>query len=65
MIRSFRHKGLERFWTRSDTSRLRPDWIVRINRLLRLLQAARRPQDLAVPGTDFMRCAATSKAVTP
>jgi proteic killer suppression protein len=53
MIRSFRHKGLERFWTRSDTSRLRPNWIVKINRLLRALHAARRPQDLAVPGTGF------------
>ena len=53
MIRSFRHRGLERFWTRSDASRLRPDWTPKVNRLLRALQAARRPEDLAVPGTGF------------
>ena len=53
MIRNFRHKGLERYWTRSDASRLRPDWIGKVNRLLRAMQAARRPEDLAVPGTGF------------
>ena len=53
MIRSFRHRGLQRFWTRSDASGLRPDWIKKINRLLRALEAAKRPADLAAPGTGF------------
>ncbi len=53
MIRSIRHKGLLRFWTRSDASGLRPDWIKKVNRLLRALDGARRPEDLAVPGTGF------------
>jgi proteic killer suppression protein len=53
MIRSFRHRGSERFWTRSDTSRLRPDWVPKINRLLRALQAATRPEELAITGTGF------------
>jgi proteic killer suppression protein len=47
MIRSFRHKGLERFWTESDSSRLRPDWVPRIARILDALDAASRPQDMA------------------
>jgi len=55
MIRGFRHNGLLRFWTRSDHSRLRPDWVSRINRLLHALDAARRPSDLAVPGSGFHR----------
>ena len=54
MIRSFRHKGLQRFWTRSDASGLRPDWVGKINRLLGALEAARHPADLNVPGTGFL-----------
>ena len=53
MIRSFRHKGLQRFWTRSDTSGLRPDWISKVGRLLDALDVARNPQDLAMTGAGF------------
>ena len=53
MIRSFRHRSLQRFWTRSDTSGLRPDWISKISRLLDALDRAHKPQDLAMPGTGF------------
>jgi len=53
MIRNFRHKGLQRFWARSDASGLRPDWVGKINRLLHALDAARHSGDLTVPGTGF------------
>jgi proteic killer suppression protein len=53
MIRSIRHKGLQRFWTRSDASGLRPDWVAKIGRLLDALEAARKPQDLAATGMGF------------
>jgi toxin HigB-1 len=53
MIRSFRHRGLQRFWTRSDASGLRPDWIKKINRLLRALDAARQLEDIPVAGTGL------------
>ena len=53
MIRSFRHKGLLRFWTRSDASGLRPDWVPKIERLLEALDLARRPQDMAIIGAGF------------
>jgi proteic killer suppression protein len=53
MIGSFRHRGLQRFWTRSDASGLRPDWIKKINRLLSELDAAKRPEDLPVAGTGL------------
>lgn len=53
MIRSFRHRGLQRFWTRSDASGLRPDWVRKINRLLREIEAARRPEELPVAGTGL------------
>jgi antitoxin HigA-1 len=53
MIRSFRHRGLQRYWTRSDSAGLRPDWVPKIERLLDALDLARRPQDLSIPGTGF------------
>jgi proteic killer suppression protein len=51
MIRSIRHRGLQRFWTRGDASGLRPDWTAKIGRLMDALDLARRPQDLAITGT--------------
>jgi toxin HigB-1 len=53
MIRSIRHRGLQRFWTRGDASGLRPDWTAKIGRLMDVLDLARRPQDLAITGTGF------------
>jgi proteic killer suppression protein len=53
MIRSFRHRGLQRLWGRSDASGLRPDWIKKVNRLLQVLDAARRPDDIPVAGTGL------------
>lgn len=53
MIRSIRHKGLQRFWTRSDTAGLRPDWVFKIGRLMDALDLARKPQELAMTGAGF------------
>ena len=53
MIRSIRHKGLLRFWTRSDASGLRPDWVAKVERLLEALDLARKPQDMAIIGAGF------------
>jgi len=53
MIRGFRHRGLERFWSQGDGSRLRPDWIPKIERMLDALDLARSPQDMAILGAGF------------
>ena len=53
MIRSFRHKGLQRYWTRSDASGLCPDWVAKTGRLLDALNAARSPQEMAMIGAGF------------
>jgi toxin HigB-1 len=53
VIRSFRHRGLQRYWVRSDASGLRPDWIRKIERLLGSIDTAKRPDELAIPGTGF------------
>ena len=46
----FRHGGLRRYWERGDASRLNPDHVARINRLLDDLAAASRPEQLGLPG---------------
>ena len=53
MIRNFRHKGLQRFWVRSDPSGLRPDWIRKVERLLNAVHIPTRSDELAIPGTGF------------
>ena len=53
MLRSIRHRGLQRFWTRGDASGLRPDWTAKIGRLMDALDLARKPQDLAIIGIGF------------
>lgn len=50
MIRSFRHRGLKRFYERGDPSRLRADRADRIAIALADLDAARKPSDLDLPG---------------
>ena len=44
------HRGLRRFHERGDASRLNPDWLPRIRRVLTLLDQATGPRHLAVPG---------------
>lgn len=53
MIASFRSKALKRFWTRSDESGLRADWIRKIERQLTLLDQAAGPEDMNVVTFGF------------
>ena len=53
MIRGFRSRALKRYRTRNDPSGIRPDWHVRVRRLLNSLDLAREPTDLDVPGSGF------------
>lgn len=53
MIRSFRHRGLEAFFTRDERKRLPADKIEKIARLLDRLDASRMPQDMNLPGLGF------------
>lgn len=50
MIRSFRHKGLETFFTRDDPRKILADRVDRITRLLDRLDGATAPQDTNLPG---------------
>lgn len=50
MIRTFRHKGLERFFRRSDSRGIPAQHAARIGRMLDRLEAAAQPADMNVPG---------------
>lgn len=53
MIRSFRHRGLERYFTRSDRRGIPAEFTARLSRLLDRLDAATRPEDMSLPGYRF------------
>lgn len=50
MIRTFRHKGLELFFTKSDVRKIPAERAARIGRLLDRLEACPRPLDMKLPG---------------
>lgn len=53
MIRSFRHKGLQRFFSKSDYRGIPAKHAARIERLLDRLEAAAKPEDMDLPGYRF------------
>lgn len=50
MIVSFKHKGLKLFYEKGDASKLQPQHISKIRLILTRLDAARKPEELNVPG---------------
>ncbi len=50
MIQSFRHKGLEKFFTTGSASGIRADHAKRLRLILARLSASQRPGDMALPG---------------
>jgi proteic killer suppression protein len=53
VIRGFRHKGLERYFSKSDRSGIAARQAARILRLLDRLDAAAKPGDMDLPGYRF------------
>jgi proteic killer suppression protein len=53
VIRGFRHKGLERFFTKSDRRGIDTRQADRIRRILDRLDVAVRPEDMNLPGLRF------------
>jgi proteic killer suppression protein len=58
MIRSFRHRGLKRLFEHDDRSKLRPDLVDKIIRILARLNAAGSIDDMSVPAWAFIVSAA-------
>lgn len=53
MIRGFRHKGLERYFTKSERKGIDAKQEPRIRRALDRLDAATKPEDMNLPGYKF------------
>lgn len=53
MIKSFRHKGLERFFTKGDTSKINPDHIKRLRAMLFKIDNAKIVEDTDFPGGNL------------
>ena len=53
MIRTFRHKRLDAFFTKDDAGGLNHNWVKRISRLLDRVDAAKQSQDMNLPGLGF------------
>jgi proteic killer suppression protein len=53
VIKGFRHKGLERFFTKSERKGIDAKQADRIRRTLDRLDAAARPEDMNLPGFGF------------
>ncbi len=50
MIGSFKHKGLKRLYDKDDSSKLKPDQVRKITRILSLADSAESANDLDLPG---------------
>lgn len=53
MIRSFKHKGLDRFFAKGDHRRIPAQFSARIERMLDRLDASGKPGDMDIPGYRF------------
>jgi proteic killer suppression protein len=53
MIKSFAHKGLQKFFESGSTASINAQHAPRIRRILTLLNVAKNAQEMNVPGWDF------------
>ena len=50
MIRSFRHKGLRRLFEKGETKGVRADHVEKLENILAVLNLAKKPEDMNLPG---------------
>jgi len=55
MIRSFQHKGLERFFNSGSKAGIQPTRATKLRLQLTALDHAKQPEDMNVPGWRFHR----------
>lgn len=63
MIKSFRNKALEKLYTDGDRSRINPDHVSKILRILDRLDASVNPQDMDLPGYHLHQLKGKSKGL--
>jgi len=50
VIQSFRHKGLRRLFEKDEPQAIRPDQVRKVQNILAVLNRARAPEDMGLPG---------------
>jgi toxin HigB-1 len=55
VIRGFRHKGLKRLFEKGDSKGIRADHRQKVENILAVLNRARRPEDMNLPGFRLHR----------
>ncbi len=50
MIQSFRHKGLKKLFERGEAKGIRADHLEKVENILFVLNRARKPEDMDLPG---------------
>jgi proteic killer suppression protein len=55
VIKSWRHRGLQRFFEKGSKAGIQPHHAERLRRQLLALDAARRPEDMNLPGWRLHR----------
>jgi proteic killer suppression protein len=63
MIKSFKHKGLEQYFTKDNKKLLDVKDLAKITRILDRLDAATVAQDMNIPGWDFHELKGNRKGV--
>ena len=53
VIRSFRHKGIEKFFLTGSKAGIQPKHAAKLGQQLTLLNAATKPEQMNVPGWEF------------
>ena len=53
MIKSFRHKGLKRFFEKGKTSGIQSEHVGRVRRILALLETSSSIKDMDLPGLNL------------
>ena len=53
MIKSFKHKGLKKFFYEGKTQGINPGHINKVSDILDMLDAAHDPRDMNYPGSGF------------
>ncbi len=65
MIKSFKHKDLERFFHHDDRSHINPKHSPKVARILDRLDAPVRPQDMNLPGYKLHELSGKEKGTWP
>jgi toxin HigB-1 len=61
MIKSFKHKGLEKFFYSGSKKGIRPDHVARLERILDRLDAANDLKDMNYPGSNLHQLSGDKK----